>query len=286
MSCSPLPDQDEKMARKDDTVIKVVLLALVVALIFYMVVSFQGVEFSVVGIQGQNTVRAGEEQSYHLQLQTVNPDQFKTATHYREQFGQWRIQDADGNIISPGKSTKIENGAYDQIITINIPFDYKYMVLIAEIIEYQYSTAEAGGTFLKDEGTVREKQVFEITVQQCVDHTECNAATCLGQFGYCNEGTCEIKGDCHECVANADCSSNEEADPAKQYQCQDFKCFEYIEPTAIDQFKEAFREPITEPGTVTSGEIPKPKEAPQILSTIVFGMFIVLIYLVVKKRGK
>ncbi len=265
------------------------MLALIIGLIFYMIVSFGGVEtFSTVSVTGETTVRGGDIQEYHIKLTTVNPEQFSTATHYREQYGRWRIENATGGDISPGKETQIFQGVYDQYVTINIPYNEKKIIFVAEIIEYQYSSATPGGKFIRDDGQVRISQALPIEIAQCSDHSECNVgSTCLGQFPYCNEDNlCEVKGECHECITNTDCLSLEEADASKTYECINFECKEYIEPTQVDILKETFSQPINEPGPAEVGQPPQPKQSSPILSGMVFVMVALVVYLVLKRSGK
>jgi tRNA dimethylallyltransferase len=55
-----------------------VVVGLIVVLIFYMILTFGGIgTFSVVNLQGKNTVRSGEEQTYHISLKTVDPQSAK-----------------------------------------------------------------------------------------------------------------------------------------------------------------------------------------------------------------
>lgn len=280
------------MARVQDSTIRLIMLALIVVLIFYMILSFGGTDsFSTVDITGKQEVSVGEEVEYEIDLLTVNPAQFETALHYREQYGRWRIESANGTELSPGRQTKILGGRYNQIVTINIPPGNKEIYFIAEIVEYQYSAADPEGPFIRDNGTIRVRQKLQIDIKECTKHADCTSEDlCLGQFGYCTEGLCEIQGACVECVSNSDCADLTEADPDKEYECIDFQCFEYEEPTSVEKFqtqiKETFDQPITEPAPVETGQPPEPKQATTLLSLGVFLMVLLVSYLVLKKKGK
>lgn len=272
------------MAR-DDSTIKIVLVGLVIILIFYMILTFGGIgTFSVVNLAGEGTVRAGEEQTYHIQLTTVNPDQFTTPLHYRKQVGVWQLEDANGTLLSPGTTTDLTGGKYDQYVTIQIPYGFSQIVFVAEIIEYQYSAASTSGPWLQDQGTVRIKEKLPINIIQCEQHSDCNVfATCLGQFGYCNNNLCEVKGTCKECIANTDCPSS--TDNSTTYQCNDFRCMPFQQPTILDTIEQTFSQPITEPAPATAGQPIKAQQAPPFLSAGVFVMMLVLGYIFYKRRS-
>lgn len=280
------------MARRNkfqDSTIRIGMFVLLIVLIFYMILSFGGVEsFSTVSLTGETLVRGGDAQEYHIRLVTVNPEQFSSPTHYREQYGRWRIENATGGDLSPGKETQIFQGVYDQYVTINIPFDQKKIIFVAEIVEYQYSAPSPDGKFIRDDGQVRISESIAIDIAQCADHNECNVGkTCLGQFPYCNEDNlCEVRGECHECISNTDCSLLEEAVEGATYECINFECKEYVEPTAFEEFKESFAQPINEPGPVEVGEAPQPKQSSPILSAMVFIMIALVSYMFLKRSGK
>jgi hypothetical protein len=253
-----------------------------------MILSFGGINvFSVVNVQGEKIVRSGEEQTYHITLQTVNPEQFKTPTHYREQYGEWRIEDANGTILSAGKQTKIELGVYDQYVTIQIPYGFKHISLVTDIIEYQFSAVDANSLFLKSEGTIRTEEKLDINIIECAQHSDCNVfGTCLGQFGYCTNNLCEVKAECRQCVANSDCSEFEEAVEGTIYQCINFKCAPFKEPTFVDTFKKTFSEPITQPTRIEPGQPPQSKQATGILTVGVFLMIGVILFIMLRRSGK
>ena len=249
------------MARDDKTTGNVIVLILVVALVGYILVNLGGSEtFSLVNVDAEKTTyRAGEEETFHINLRTVDPAQFTTPTHFREQFGRWRIMDEEGNIVSPGKQTQIEGGVYNQLVTITIPNEYSKIYFVAEIIEFQWSAPDPDGKFIRDDGSLRTEETIELNIVNCVDHAECEVGgTCLGQYGYCTEGgLCEVRGECRECVAASDCAGFDEAISGVTYECIDYQCIEYVQPTFTEQIKESFSEPITEPAPVAEGEDPK-----------------------------
>jgi hypothetical protein len=271
------------MAR-DDTPIKLILVALVVVLIGYMILTFGGINtFSVVNLQGKDTVRAGEEQTYHISLTTVNPEQFTTPLHYRKQVGIWQIENANGTLLSPGKITDLTGGKFDQEVTIQIPYGFSQIVFVTKIIEYQYSAAQPQGPWLQDTGTVRVTEKLPINIVQCEQHADCNIySTCLGQFGYCSNNLCEVKGTCKECIANTDCPNTN----STTYECNNFKCMPLVQPTLLDNFKETFKQPITEPAPVNKqGDKILAPEAPPFLTAGVFGLMVVLVYILYKRRS-
>lgn len=268
----------------DENIIKVVLVVLVVGLILYMYGSFQTTELSLINSQGYEKVLAGSEQTYTINLRTVDPKQFETALHYREQFGRWRLETLNGTLISPGTQKQLTAGQYFQDITINIPFEYQQLVLVADIIEYQYSAAKPEGPWLKDEGTIRASEKLIIEVYSCVEHADCAVDTCLGQFGYCSEGLCEVKGECKDCIAATDCNAFEEAGEGIIYECVNYQCLAVEEPDVIDQVKETFSEPILEPGVVKEGEVPQPKDTPPLLGFAIIILIGVIIFMVSKMK--
>lgn len=269
------------MARIKDTTIQGILVVLVVILIFYMILSFGGFEaFSVVNVRGADTVLAGDQEDYEIDLRTVDPEQFRTDTHFREQFGRWRLEDQDGNRLT-GRDVQIEQGVFNQIITINIPFGYPTLFLVAEIIEFQHSAATSDGSFIVDDGTIRVQEILTINIIECTLHSECNVpGACLGKFGFCENSLCELRGECRECISNDDC-----IDADTEYECINFACEEIIQPTFIDTVRETFSEPITEPGKVPAGESPQPKQASTALTAGVVALILILVILVMRRRS-
>ena len=270
------------MARKiEDNTVKIGLVILIVALIFYMLLSFGGTNmFAVVNIEGKDTVLSGDDQTYFISLRTVNPEQFITEVHYREQFGRWRLETSNGTILSPGKEVKLALGAFQQYVTINIPYEQEQIHLIAEIIEFQYSAPSPGGEFLRSDESLRVQETLVINIAECQGHADCNIpGMCLGEFGFCTENLCEVRGECKECITNEDCEE-------EGYVCLDFECIIEEEPTFIDEFKESFREPITEPAPVLAGEPPRAKQAPAGLTVITFGLFALVVYLLFIRKKK
>ncbi len=273
------------MRNAKDTIINIVLVVLIVALILFMFVSFVGTgeSFSIVNPTKQGEkVMSGSEEVYNIYLKTVDPVQYETALHYRVQYGRWRIEDAFGEELSPGIEKEIENGVYETSIIINIPYGETEMYLIADILEYQYSASNPEGPWIRDNGIIRSEEKLKIEVYGCIGHADCNIDICLGQFGYCEEGICEVRGDCQECVSNDDCGIEE----GITYECVNFACKPFIEPTMIDKVKEVFVDPITEPGPVIVGELPQKQEAPVYLNYLVFFMVLLVAYLIYRMKRK
>jgi hypothetical protein len=270
--------------------IKTALAISFVVLVLFMIYSFGGeTPFTVVNIDGKTEVRAGETQEYFIDLRTVDPAQFTTATHYRQQFGSWQLVDMNSSIISKGTTRIIDNGVYSGYVSIKVPPKRKEFNLVINIKEYQFSAAEEGGEYLRDNGTIRTEQIFPIKVMACSEHADCKAEnTCLGQFGYCREGICEVQGDCVACVQDSDCIGAEGA--TGKLICQNYHCTPYKEPTfqegAQQQFHELFDQPITEPGPVKSGETPQPKPAPDLLRGATIVLLIILVYFIFMLRSR
>ena len=267
------------MAKIEDSTIQGILVVLVVVLIFYMILSFGGFDaFSVINVRGENTVLAGAQEEYEIDLRAVDPEQFRTDTHYREQFGRWSLEDSEGNKLT-GKNVLIEGGVFNQVITINIPFDHAKLYLVADIIEFQHSAADPAGPFLMDNGTIRAEETLEINIIECIDHSGCNVpGACLGKFGFCENNLCELKGECRDCVSNDDCGDG-------TYECVNFECEPVFEPSFIDTIKESFDVPITEPAKVPAGELPQPKQASQGLIIAVVAMIGLAIFLIIRRRS-
>lgn len=275
------------MASIPDSTIKIVLIGVVAFAVFYMVLSFGGIEtFSGVDFQGNTKVRGNEEQTYSFRLTTVDPEQFRTPVHYREQYGKWHLEDANGTILSPGKEEKIYKGVYQKTITIQIPPGHSKVVLIAEINEYQFGAITPDGEFIRDKGQLRVIKKLDIEIPPCIQHSECNfEETCLGQFGYCNAGLCEAKGECYACAIDSDCSKSENAVGGVKYACTDKVCVKATDETVVDQAKVAFEQPITEPNPVEVGQPPEPKPAPPLLSIGVLIMISLVAFLIMRKKG-
>lgn len=273
--------------RLGDNAIKGVLVVLILVLILYMFASFQGLETqSIINAKGTNTVLAGSEQTYSLNLKTVDPLQYKTPLHYREQYGSWRLETPNGTILSPGKLSTLKAGQYNSDVTIKIPSGYPKIFLVAEIKEYQFSAANPEGPWLKDAGSIRVKEKLEIDVQTCATHADCAADLCLGEFGYCNAGFCEAKGTCNKCTSSTECSTFEEAKGGVRYGCSDSQCFVVKEETFFDQVKKSFNEPITQPGTVKQGEAPQPKQTPPALGFLILILMGGIFYMISKINSR
>lgn len=269
------------MARIKDSTIQGILVVLVIILIFYMILSFGGFEaFSVVNVRGADTVLAGDQEEYEFDLRTVDPEQFRTDTHFREQFGRWRLEDPDGNRLT-GRDVKIEQGVFNQIITINIPFSFKELFLVAEIMEFQHSAATPDGPFITDDGTIRVQEILAINIIECSVHSECNVpGACLGKFGFCENSLCELRGECRECISNNDCVSAD-----TEYECTNFACEEMMQTTFIDTIRETFSEPITEPAKVPAGASPQPKQASTALTAGVVALLVIAVILFMRRRS-
>ena len=267
---------------------KIVLAVLIIILLGYVIMSFGGNSiFSAVSIKGNEKVFIGAEETYKFQLKATDPEQFKTDLHYRTQYGRWRIENENGLILSPGNEILLSKGIYDTSTLIKIPAGYQQIFLKTEIIEYQFSRTTVSGTYLKDNGTIRAKDILPIEIMQCQIHADCNLdTTCLGKFGYCNaNGLCEMKGDCGTCNTDSDCLKYEKVVPGKEYKCQNSKCQIAMKYNLFDQLQQLFSEPLTEPGKVEQGQLPEQKEIPTIISAGVIIMFIVFAYLLIKRKS-
>lgn len=267
----------QKRFEKQKRPIKIFILVIFIFLLLSLLLTFSGISpFTVVNIEGKSEYVIGETQTFRILLKTVDPDQFTTPEHYREQYGRWRIEDESGNLLSSGRLTKIENGLYDRIITIQIP--EVPSTLISEIIEYQYSLA--GDSFVMDEGTIREKNELELKLQSCDYDTDCESSSiCVGKSLSCENYVCSTAGQCLTCEEDSDCATSE--------RCVNNECFRIIEPTFTEQVKETIAEPITQPGKSEEG-IPTPKTAEKYLiyTTLILWVLIGFFFYQLKKKRK
>lgn len=263
---------------KSSPAVKGTILILMIVLLFAIMISFTYISpFTITNIEGKTEYVAGETQSFRIYLKTVDPEQFRTENYYREQYGRWRIEDSSQNVISSGRIALIDNGLYDELITITIP--EQESTLITEIVEYQWSSS-GSGTYIVDDGTVRVSEEIELTVKECSGVSDCSSNNiCSGKTVSCSDaGYCEAVGTCLACNSAEDCSVREE--------CVQGQCFPIYEPTAIEEFKESFQQPITHTGKSVDGT-PAPSVAPKWLIYGNLGMLVligVLIFVAQKRR--
>lgn len=257
----------------------IVIMAFLILMIFYSFTNL--VPFSIVNVDGKSEFTGGEKQIFKILLSTQAADSYTTEFHHREQYGRWRIEDAEGNILSPGKISKLPSGVYNTVLAVEVP-NKQGAKLIAELIEYQFSRSEMGGDELRDEGTIKDSTEIELTLKSCSTTTDCiTNKLCSGKTYTCSdEGLCISEGECSQCDGQADCSAG--------YKCENQQCYKIPETTALKEFLVDYPAPLTQTG-YTVEDSPTPKSAPRWLFLSVFVMTGVLVYLVSlykKRRGK
>jgi len=262
---------------KIDNKEKILLLTLGLSIIAFIFLTFEGLTYSLVNIGGEEQVMVNSEQTYTIDMKVTPPDQFKTLTHYREQYADWKVVDENNNTIinSPTTPKKI-NGSYYNQVTIIIPEGYKKLYFVAWIVEYQYSKPDSGDTFVKlDIPETLKTETLTINIIECTTHSDCNElGMCTGQYGWCREdNTCEVKGKCEECITNDDCKTGI---------CQNNKCYEELteqKTPLVQQVQDTF-------GTGISENSAASKESTPLLTTLVIIMGLILGILIYRRVKK
>ncbi len=263
--------------QRSKPIIQAAILLIIVFLILVMFSSFTKFStYSLVNLNEKESFVGGEKVKFAIYLTTTDPEQFKTETHYRVQYGRWRFEDLSGKLISPGKITTLTRGIYNAIVEVNVP--HENSVFVSEIIEYQYAKSSEG-KWVRDEGTVKEVQTYNLYLETCYDASECSGSLCSGKLTRCEQSLCISYGECLSCQNNFDCPESNE--------CLNGACYEIQETNVITEIKTTLTGTINEPGLIQDGQ-PVAQTAPSYLIILTIIMWIVLGLLIwqIKKQKK
>ena len=93
----------QKKFKGANLLVKIGIVSLMLMMVFMIFYSFTNlVPYSIVNIEGKSEYTGGEKQTFKILLTTQAPDSYTTPTHYREQYGRWRIVDDTEKVISSG----------------------------------------------------------------------------------------------------------------------------------------------------------------------------------------
>jgi len=253
---------------------KILLTVLGLAIIGFLFLTFEGLTYSLVNVGGEAEVMVNSEQTYKIDMRVTPTSQFKTEVSERMQFGQWNVIDEDNNTVIKGRTTTLSNGSYLRDVTVIIPPGYKTLYFQVWITETQRNLVDDEWIEV-DIGKILKDETLTINIIECQVHSDCNEpGLCTGKYGWCGEeNTCEILGECEECITNEDCGEG---------LCQDYTCYLELKEEVIpfvQQVQDTFGTGLTETSNAS-------KEASSLLTFLVVVMGATLTILIYRRNKK